>query len=248
MSVGVRVATSEVPSSCQLPIPATLKARGSWCRLRRLRFLPGSSCVRGCPAANWSGRGRCRSGSSTRAGSFALAGCVERSGYGRPVATQAVYYRSSDGVEPVAEFLDREFPLEPRKKSPSVREIEAAATKRMTVDLQIDRLNGLASDDPPLPFPATSQIDGPLRLAGGLAGSASSQFNLAALPIFPGCSECAGPMRLSIERPHFLRQWGARSSAGVWTRWGHADWRTDWRTGPFWSFDDSATQQKEIRL
>lgn len=153
MSVGVRVATSEVPSSCQLPIPATLKARGSWCRLRRLRFLPGSSCVRGCPAANWSGRGRCRSGSSTRAGSFALAGCVERSGYGRPVATQAVYYRSSDGVEPVAEFLDREFPLEPRKKSPSVREIEAAATKRMTVDLQIDRLNGLASDDPPLPFP-----------------------------------------------------------------------------------------------
>jgi hypothetical protein len=44
-----------------------------------------------------------------------------------------------DGVEPVAEFLDSEFPLEPRKKNPSARELEATATKRMTVDLQIDR-------------------------------------------------------------------------------------------------------------
>ena len=33
----------------------------------------------------------------------------------------------------------------------------------MTIDSQIDRLNGLANDDPPLPFPHTSQIDGPLR-------------------------------------------------------------------------------------
>ncbi len=77
--------------------------------------------------------------------------------------TQSVYYRAPDGVEPVAEFLDREFPLEPRKKNPTVRELEAAATKRMTIDLQIDRLNGLANDDPPLPFPHTSQIDGHLR-------------------------------------------------------------------------------------
>jgi hypothetical protein len=77
--------------------------------------------------------------------------------------TQAVYYRAADGFEPVAEFLDDEFPLEPRKKNPSMRELEAAATKRMTIDLQIDRLNGLANDDPPLPFPHTSQIDGPLR-------------------------------------------------------------------------------------
>jgi len=60
------------------------------------------------------------------------------------------------------EFLDREFPFEP-KKNPSAREIDAAAQKRMTMDLQIDRLNGLANDDPPLPFPHTSQIDGPLR-------------------------------------------------------------------------------------
>ena len=77
--------------------------------------------------------------------------------------TKAVYYRSADSLEPVSEFLDREFPLEPRKKNPSARELEAAATRRMTVDLQIDRLNGLANDDPPLPFPHTSQIDGPLR-------------------------------------------------------------------------------------
>ncbi len=79
------------------------------------------------------------------------------------MATQAVYYRVASGAEPVAEFLDREFPVEPRKKKPSARELRAAATKRMTVDLQIDRLNGLANDDPPLPFPHTSQIDGPFR-------------------------------------------------------------------------------------
>jgi phage-related protein len=79
------------------------------------------------------------------------------------MATQAIYYRAADGSEPVAEFLDREFPVEPRKKKPSPREIEAAATKRMTIDVQIDRLNGLANDDPPLPFPHSSQIEGPLR-------------------------------------------------------------------------------------
>ena len=77
--------------------------------------------------------------------------------------TQAVYYRTSDGSEPVAEFIDREFPVEPRKKNPSARELKAAATKRVTIDLQIDRLNGLANDAPPLPFPHTSQLDGPLR-------------------------------------------------------------------------------------
>lgn len=79
------------------------------------------------------------------------------------MATQAIYYRAADGSEPVAEFLDLEFPLEPRKKKPNTKEIQAAATKRMTIDLQIDRLNGLANDEPPLPFPHTSQIEGPLR-------------------------------------------------------------------------------------
>lgn len=79
------------------------------------------------------------------------------------MATQAVNYRAGDGSEPVVEFLNREFPLEPKKKNPSAKEIQAAATKRVTVDLQIDRLNGLANDDPPLPFPHTSQIEGPLR-------------------------------------------------------------------------------------
>lgn len=79
------------------------------------------------------------------------------------MATQAVYYRAADGSEPVEDSLDREFPLRPRKKNPSAREIEVAATKRMTIDLQIDRLNGLANDDPPLPFPHSSQIEGQLR-------------------------------------------------------------------------------------
>lgn len=77
--------------------------------------------------------------------------------------TQAVFYRAPDGTEPVADFLDDEFPVEPRKKRPSARELQAVASKRVTIDLQIDRLNDLANDDPPLPFPHTSQIDGPLR-------------------------------------------------------------------------------------
>ncbi|HEX3735754.1 MAG TPA: hypothetical protein VHU86_11460 [Solirubrobacterales bacterium] len=51
--------------------------------------------------------------------------------------TQAVFYRAPDGVEPVAEFLDHEFPVEPRKKKPSARELQAAATKRVTIDLQM---------------------------------------------------------------------------------------------------------------
>jgi phage-related protein len=79
------------------------------------------------------------------------------------MATQAVYYRAPDGSEPVTDFLDAEFPVEPRKKNSSAREIETAATRRATIDLQIDRLNGLANDEAPLPFPHTSQIDEPLR-------------------------------------------------------------------------------------
>jgi phage-related protein len=78
------------------------------------------------------------------------------------VPTQAVYYRAADGSEPVAEFLDEEFPLEP-KKSPTEAELVSAAKKRAAIDLQIDRLNGLANNDPPLPFPHSSQIEGQLR-------------------------------------------------------------------------------------
>ena len=62
-------------------------------------------------------------------------------------ATQAVYYRDSSGVEPVNEFLDA---------------LDDAAAQA-TLDLQIDRLNGLPANAPPLPFPHSSQVDGPLR-------------------------------------------------------------------------------------
>jgi phage-related protein len=57
-----------------------------------------------------------------------------------------VYYRDPKGCEPVADFLDA---------------LEVAA--QATLDLQIDRLNGLPANAPPLPFPHTSQIDGQLR-------------------------------------------------------------------------------------
>src|ERR1700689_869557 len=60
--------------------------------------------------------------------------------------TQAVYYRAPDGSDPVDEFIDR---LDERKQP--------------TLDLQIDRLNHRPASAPPLPFPHSSQVRGPLR-------------------------------------------------------------------------------------
>ncbi len=59
---------------------------------------------------------------------------------------QAVYYRDTAGAEPVGDFIET---LPPR--------VQAA------LDLQIDRLNTLGANDPPLPFPHSSQVDGELR-------------------------------------------------------------------------------------
>ncbi len=64
-----------------------------------------------------------------------------------PPTTRAVYYRDASGSEPVNDFLE-------------LLEDPAA---QATLDLQIDRLNRLPASAPPLPFPHTSQIDGPLR-------------------------------------------------------------------------------------
>lgn len=60
---------------------------------------------------------------------------------------QAVYYRAADGTEPVSAVIDA---LKPVKK-------------QVVIDNQIDRLNALASNDPPLAFPWSSQIRGELR-------------------------------------------------------------------------------------
>jgi phage-related protein len=58
----------------------------------------------------------------------------------------AVYYRASDGSEPVRDYLDA-----------------LDSVTRATLDLQIDRLNMVREEDPPLPYPHSSQIDGELR-------------------------------------------------------------------------------------
>lgn len=60
--------------------------------------------------------------------------------------TQAVYYRDARGRQPVDEFIDG-LPLK----------------HQAAVDLAIGRLNGLSPRDPPLAYPASSQIDGELR-------------------------------------------------------------------------------------
>ena len=59
---------------------------------------------------------------------------------------QAVYYRATDGSEPVSDFLDS---LAPRCQA--------------ALDNQIERLNTLGPDGAPPPFPHSSQIEGELR-------------------------------------------------------------------------------------
>lgn len=59
---------------------------------------------------------------------------------------QAVYYRDRDGTEPVNDFIDQ--------LSPECQE---------EIDYTISLLNRLVSNDPPLPFPHSSQVEGQLR-------------------------------------------------------------------------------------
>lgn len=59
---------------------------------------------------------------------------------------KAVCYRDPAGAEPVDDFIEQ---LPPR--------VQAA------LDLQIDRLNTLGPNDPPLSFPFSSQAEGELR-------------------------------------------------------------------------------------
>jgi phage-related protein len=61
--------------------------------------------------------------------------------------TQAVYYRDLGGAEPVDEFIQA---LPPRRAAKIDEFIE-------------EHLNGRPPQDPPPPFPVTSQIEGELR-------------------------------------------------------------------------------------
>ena len=60
---------------------------------------------------------------------------------------QAVYYRAPDGSEPVDDFIE------------ALRDSDRQAV----LDNQIERLNTLRPNDPPLPFPWSSQLEGELR-------------------------------------------------------------------------------------
>ena len=63
----------------------------------------------------------------------------------RAIAT-AIYYRASDGSEPVNDFIDG---LDPKRQ--------------VALDNQIDRLNMLTPANAHLPFPHSSQVRGELR-------------------------------------------------------------------------------------
>ena len=60
---------------------------------------------------------------------------------------QAVYYRMEDGTEPVDAFI----------------EALADPSKQAALDNQVDRLNILRPNDPPLPFPWSLQLEGEFR-------------------------------------------------------------------------------------
>jgi phage-related protein len=59
---------------------------------------------------------------------------------------QAVYYRTSDGQEPVRDFIDGLSPA-----------------RQVVLGNQIGLLNMLRVNDPPLAFPHSSQVEGELR-------------------------------------------------------------------------------------
>jgi phage-related protein len=59
---------------------------------------------------------------------------------------QAVYYRRPDGYEPVREFVQA-----------------LPKSHQDAIDQAIDLLNQVEANDPPLPFPFSSQVEGQLR-------------------------------------------------------------------------------------
>ncbi|MHB8509295.1 MAG: type II toxin-antitoxin system RelE/ParE family toxin [Candidatus Dormibacteria bacterium] len=59
---------------------------------------------------------------------------------------QAVFYRDTQGREPVDAFIDA-LPVEVQEE----------------IDYTVGLLNRLGPRDPPLPFPFSSQVEGPLR-------------------------------------------------------------------------------------
>lgn len=61
--------------------------------------------------------------------------------------TQAVFYRDGKGREPVREFLHG----------------KVAEKSRLLIEEQINEMNGLPDNAPPIPFPQTSQVEGGLR-------------------------------------------------------------------------------------
>jgi len=59
---------------------------------------------------------------------------------------RAVYYRDQNGNEPVNDYIDR-----------------LSAERQEEIDFVISLLNRLGPNDGPLPFPYSSQVEGPLR-------------------------------------------------------------------------------------
>jgi hypothetical protein len=114
---------------------------------------------------------------------------------------QAVYYRDKRGRQSVEEFIDA-LPLK----------------HQVSVDLAIDRLNDLGSNEPPLPFPASSQVDGELRELRCITARSSTACSIAGRGSCSSCcTSCARTARRSRRRTSRLREPGGRTSRSVWT-------------------------------
>ena len=115
---------------------------------------------------------------------------------------QAVYYRAPDGSEPVDEFVER----------------LSGARKQAALDNQIDRLNMLRQNDPPLPFPGarSSRVSSAsFACTTALSCTESSTAARATCSSFCTCSErtLAG-----CRRPSFRSRANAgRTSRHGWT-------------------------------
>ena len=110
------------------------------------------------------------------------------------MAMQAVYYRAPDGSQPVDEFIEA-------LRDPG---------KQAALDNQIERLNMLRPNDPPLPFPWSSQLEGELREScAATTAPSSTGCSTAGRGI---CSCCCTSSAKTAARCPSKAQFGARGT------------------------------------
>lgn len=114
---------------------------------------------------------------------------------------QAVYYRAPDGSEPVDDFIE------------SLND----AKKQVVLDNQIDRLNMLGPNDPPLPFPWSFKSKGSFGSFAVTTAQSSTGSSTGGL----GTSSCSSTYS---ERTQERSRSGTRRSPGRGGRISRLGW------------------------